>query len=283
MAEVKIRKKGLELPSQAKYTKKVNLDLRLPSKKSIPSDEIEDYTWLIYGEPKIGKTSLIQHFGETLYFMFEPGAKALSIYQTPVINHWQQFIKYLDLLEEKGEEFENICIDTGQLCYERCFDHICERKGILHPGSQKDRGATWKEITQEFTKAHLRIAAMEKTFFVIAHERVNKRETMTGETFDVIGPAFSPTTEDFYSGVIDNILYYHFEGNKRWATIRGDDYILAGTRCEGHFLTTSGKPIKKIPMGESSAEAFDNIVIAFNNEQKEDYAERGVKTKKKAY
>lgn len=285
MAEV-VRKKDRTLDNSLQKKTGYNTGspkVSLPTKKSIPSEEMEDYTWMIYGEPKIGKTSLIQHFGETLYLMFEPGGKSLQIYQTPVIKSWDQFIGYLDLLENEDNDFDNVCIDTGQLCYERCFDFICQRKGILHPGTQKDRGATWKEITQEFTKAHLRIAAMQKTFFVLAHERVSKRETMGGDSYDVIGPAFSPTTEEFYAGVIDNILYYHFERNKRWATIRGDDYVLAGTRCEGHFLTTKGEPIKKIPMGDSSEEAFDNIVTAFNNEQKEPYYNSQVKTKKKSY
>ena len=59
--------------------------LTLPTEKSKPSSRLGDYTWLIYGAKKIGKTSLVAQFPETLILSFEPGTKALEVFQTRIL------------------------------------------------------------------------------------------------------------------------------------------------------------------------------------------------------
>lgn len=240
---------------------------------SKPSQRLEDYTWLIYGEKKIGKTSLVSHFPSAMFCMFEPGGKALAIRQTPTIDRWEQFLQYIALLEKDTQGVKTVVIDPGNIAYDRCLDFICESENITHPGKVQDWGASWKLISQEFQKAHLRLAKLNLGFIVLAHAKVVNMETRSGQTFTKVIPVMSGSTEEFYAGVIDIIGYYHYFGAERFLQIRGDDFAQAGCRCESNFLTKSGEPIVRIPMGRSSKQAYENIVRAFNNGQSEAFGD----------
>ena len=71
--------------------------------------------------------------------------------------------------------------------------------------------------------------------------------------------------------IVDVVAYYQYIGNERYLTIRGDEEVTAGTRTKNHFLTPSGEPIFRIPMGKSEEEAFKNLENAFNNKQTETF------------
>jgi hypothetical protein len=243
----------------------------LPTAPSEPSHNLSDYTWLIYGEKKIGKTSLAARFPQALFAMFEPGGKALRIFQTPVLTKWGMFLDVVRQLEAGRHAFKTVVIDPGNTAYDRALEYVCQREGIVHPGRVKDYGASWKAVSSEFQTAHTRLSRM--AFIVLAHAKAVEIETASGESYNRICPVMSGATEEFYAGVIDIIGYYHFVGRERYLQIRGDDLVQAGCRCEENFTTPKGEPVVRIPMGHSPAEAYANIVAAFNNKQPETYAD----------
>jgi len=248
------------------------ISVSLPTIKSTPSNNLEDYTWMIHGEKKIGKTSLVSHFDNLLFLMFEPGGKSLEIFQTPTITDWAEAKAYVKELESSEHDFKNVCIDPGNQAYERCLEYVCKQNGIIHPGGQNDYGQSWKKVSSEFQSLHIDIAHSGMGFIVIAHSKEVDKETRTGETFSKVVPVLSGSTEEFYAGIVDIIAYYHYVGGKRFLQIRGDDYVQAGARCENNFLTPSGEQVFRIPMGDSSKEGYKNLVKAFNNQQEETYA-----------
>lgn len=249
----------------------VEVDLSLPKEKSVPSSHIGDYTWLIYGEKKIGKSSLTAEFDQNFCMMFEPGGKALTAYQRPV-PVWEHARKYIDLLIKEGQgNFRSVSVDTGQLAYDRCLEYVCKINGMQHPGGQNDYGLSWNKVKSEFEKQHTRLLSAGFGLIVVAHAKALKLETRSGFTYDVLRPAISGQAADYYTGVIDNIAFYHFEGGERFLQIRGDDYVTAGTRCQGNFLTTDGEPVCRIPMGNSAKEAYENLIKAFENKQKDPF------------
>jgi hypothetical protein len=82
---------------------------------------------LIYGTKKIGKTSLAAQFPDALFMMFEPGGKALSIYQVDC-STWSNALGYLDLLEAQKKagtlKYRTIVLDTGFEAFQKCFEYI---------------------------------------------------------------------------------------------------------------------------------------------------------------
>lgn len=251
------------------------IDFDLPTEASEPSTFIGDYTFLIYGSKKIGKTSLAAQFPGALGFEFEPGGKALSMYQLPC-KSWAIFKQAIAKLYAAPHKFKTFVIDTGAIAYERCMEYVCAKAEIAHPGDE-GYGKGWKRVASELQ------AQMSAMFMhpgcgslILCHDKVEEIETRTGKKYNKTIPDLSGQASSYFAGVIDVIGYYHIQDNKRWLQIREDDYAIAGCRPELNFLTPSGEQIFKIPMGNSAKEAYNNLVKAFNNEQEESYAPDGV-------
>jgi hypothetical protein len=247
----------------------------VPTQRTEPSDNLGDYTWLIYGPKKIGKTSLAAQMeysgGKALFVMFEPGGRALSLYQTPTVTDWGQMRHLISELEKDKQGYSTLVIDPGNIAYSRCLEYVSRSRGIPHPGMMKDYGASWAAVNGEFQMIHARIAALGMSFIVLAHDKEDEKERRDGTKYAKTVPVMSGSTEEFYAGVIDIICYYEFVGDRRYLRIRGDENIQAGCRLDDHFLTPAGERIIRIPAGRTAKEAFSNIRKAFANQQKQTY------------
>jgi len=153
------------------------------------------------------------------------------------------------------------------------MEGVCEKLGISHPGKVKDYGASWKEVQKEYHQFHSRIAALGVVLIVIAHDTTEDFDTMDGKNRNMIVPHFSGWCMDFYKRWVDVIGYYFYLNNQRYLLIRGTDLVMAKCNTEEHFLTTSGEKVVCIPMGNSSEEAHENFIAAFNNQQENSYEE----------
>lgn len=239
--------------------------ISLPRGLSTPSENLLDYTWLIYGERKIGKTTLLSMFEDHFFLMFEKGAKGLRI-RREYVENWGQFLQYIDLLEAEPDYCKMVILDTGGELYEQCLN---QAKIDLDLTDIRDKawGGGYVEVRQRFAQAHERLFRLPSGFAVTAHSEVKTIKPKFGAEYDKISIQLSAQAFKYYAGVVDTIAYYHYDDNgRRILTIRGDEGLEAGTRCEGHFLYPDGSPIKDIPMGDSKEEAYSNLVKAFNNE-----------------
>jgi hypothetical protein len=248
----------------------------LPAQKSEIAQDMHDFTWLIYGRKKIGKSSLVAHFPGTLFVPFEPGLRALSVYKIPDTGHcmrsWRDFMHYVPAIEE-SEQFQNIVIDPGNTAYQRCLEYTCDELNIQHPGKVKDYGASWKAVSQNFQNLHDRLAAAGKSYIILAHETTTDIEGYDGREYERVIPKFSGAAEDYYEGVIDIIGYYTYVKQYRVMQIRGDQFTVAGCRVENAFLTPHGERIVRVPMGNSSTEAYNNLYEAYHNRQQYTFAD----------
>lgn len=299
-------------PAPKKRFTKEKKSFDLPDAKSEPSENLNDYSFLCYGRKKIGKTSLFGRRDKTLFFLFEPGAKAQSIYKVPTngdcFTDWSDVIGYAKSLNKNKHDFETVIFDTGKPAYELCLKYYCEKQGITHPGAMKDYGASWNGVTSQFKDLHLTIASAGIGFVVIAHEKQVDFKGADGKDYVRTTMNFSGAVNDFYEGIIDVICHYGYIGKERWLTIRGDEFTVAGCRIENHFLTPKGEKlyhelknlkegddstfieiakelgdeqIYKIPMGNNPNVSHKNLLNAFNNKQTETFKEMKEETEKK--
>jgi len=240
----------------------------LPTTKNEPITDMGKYTFLIYGKPKIGKTSLAAQFDKNLLIALEPGYKGLSVYavDVPMENGWDRLNQIRNSLLNDDNSFKTISLDTANIIYDICLEHVCAEMGVSHP-SDVDWGKAWKAVGDEFKKFNLDIMANNYGLVVLAHEKLKEIKNDAGIKIEQIGPAFSSGAEDFYAKTIDTIGYYHYIGSERYLLIRGNEEIIAGTRLSKNFLTAGGEPVVRVPMGNSAEEAHTNLNLAFNNEQ----------------
>lgn len=110
------------------------------------SRNLKGYTLLIFGEPKVGKTTTATKFEKNLLLATEKGYNALpNIYVVPV-NTWSDALNYQSQLLNDAEEvrqkleqdpncgaetqFFTITIDTADILFDLCERYICNQNGV---------------------------------------------------------------------------------------------------------------------------------------------------------
>lgn len=245
----------------------------LPDERNEPPGEMGAYSILLYGAKKIGKTSFAARFPDALFLATEPGTKALNVYTVPV-KSYEDLEAYITLLDQdKTDRFKTVVVDTIDLAYEYCYNYICKTKGILSPRDENDFGATWKEISNLFSKCVMRLINSGRGIIFVSHDIEREITLRDGSPVDRIQPTMAKQAMSVVEAVVDIICNYRFEGQKRIIQLDGTQTIVAGCRLEDNFIRKGGVPrtagdrIITIPMGLTSQEAYDNFVKAFNNEQ----------------
>jgi hypothetical protein len=233
----------------------------LPTTKSVPETKLSKYVVLLYGRPKTGKTTLAAQFEEPLFFMFESGAKALSVYKTDITS-WREFkIASKELrTTEVGKKFKTVVFDTFAIAYDLCSKYICEKLEIEHP-SDMGYGKAWMAVENEFNKEMNKLSLSGKGIILIAHADDKDIEQPDGTLKEMTAPEVSKAAMRFINRCADLVAYYYYgKDGQRRIRIEGTSNIMAGNRIEGHF-----KSVSKFEAGDSAKTCYQNFLNAFNN------------------
>lgn len=210
----------------------------LPEEKTTPVFELSNYNWLIYGQPKIGKSTFVSQFDDVLFVPTEPGLGALSVFKACEDSHitkWTEFIEICKEIEaasiSKKLKFKILAIDTIDNLYQMCLDYVCAREKMAHP-SDGSFGKGWSLVTNEFKGAILRLSKSIKIAF-ISHdgeaEMVIQKIKVMRKQPSIAGGAKG----EFITGLVDIITYISNDpddNSKRVAYFRGHDGLVAGDR-----------------------------------------------------
>ena len=245
----------------------------LSTNKFKPSGNFFDYNILIYGQRKIGKTTLAAECPSAYFFFFEPN-DSYELFKSDIQN-WDDFNFLASEFVKGGHDYRTAIIDTGRPCYTMALQHACKKHGFEHPGGQNDRGMAWAKVTTEFELPVRKLMNAKTGFIVIAHESQEEVTTRTGQVFHQIRPDLPSAAARLFANEIYNIFYYYKDTEGRWLQIEGDEYIQCGHRMRGHFLTPSGERVNRIPMGNDEKTSYRNLMRAFDNKQVDPYVKKG--------
>jgi len=263
MAVVKKAKGDKGLKTKKKKSKEESVEkFRLPTERSEPADDLGAYTWLIFGEKKIGKTTLSALFGKAVHLFTEPGGKALRVYPV-VINDWHKF-RQANRALRKDTTFDTVVVDIADKLYPMCEDYTCE-KLVIQDLAEEDWGKGWRTNRKEFERELDLLLNLGKGVIFLSHAQEQEIETRDGDRYDRMMPTMHKRMRDLVEGVVDIWAYYTYDKKRRVLQVLGDEHVSAGHRLEGRFLTPDGKPIRRIDMGHSPKQAYRNVVDAFNN------------------
>lgn len=254
-----------EAPAKRKATKKsdeVIAAFQLPTEMTEPANTLSSVLALIYGERKIGKTSLAAQFPDALILAFEIGYKGLRVYKHD-IDSWLTAKAAVKAIK-KDKRFKTVVLDTVDLAYKYCEADFCKRNAIDDP-SDMEWGRGWRGIKKEFEGLLTSIAATGKGVIMLAHSEEKEIRPRKGEPYDRIQAIMSKAAREITEGMVDIWAYYQFDGQRRVLTILGDDHIAAGHRFGERFRTPDGTRLRNIDMGNTEQEAYKNFVLAFNN------------------
>ncbi len=244
---------------KAKAADAVVQTLSLPTELSEVVTNLSGHSVLIYGEPKCGKTSLCAEFPENMFFMFEPGAKSLRVFQREV-RSWADFQTYVGLVEQT-ERFRTVTLDTLDQAYAMCMAWACKENGWEHP-SDGEYGKGWNAVRTEFTKQINRLLKLQRGVIFTSHavERDIKSKIGGGEYTKIV-PSMPGQARDVCEALVDIWIYMYHEGGQRMMRIRGNEEIAAGHRLQGDYF----QGLEVIQAGHDAKTAYANLTNAFHN------------------
>ena len=98
------------------------------------SKDLKGKFMLLYGLPKVGKTTLASQLDKVFIASFEPGTNALdNVLTAPMItwNDWKKTVKQLVRDKEKlANKIGVIAVDTADEAYKLCEKWVCSQNGI---------------------------------------------------------------------------------------------------------------------------------------------------------
>ena len=176
----------------------------LPKTKSKPKTKLEDQTILLYGIPKIGKSTFASQMDNPLFIATEAGLNNLEVYQVPV-SDWETFLKVAAEIAKGGHEYKTIVIDTVDNLLKFCSDYVCKKAGVMDE-ADLEWGKGWRMVKSEFLRALTKISLLPYGLVLISHAQIKEIKSRTGK-IDKTVPTLTGGGRDVVLNMSDIILY----------------------------------------------------------------------------
>jgi hypothetical protein len=226
----------------------------LPTQRSQKEKNYLKKIYLIYGQPKSGKTTIASQFGDddknkVLFFATEPGHKFQEIYKYEILNKttgevrdpikWNDFLDCCREIAQGGHDFKSIVIDVADNLWKWCSDYVCNENGIQHE-SDLGFGKGYALIKNEFLKPINYLAQLGYGLIFVSHEQTSEKQ-VGPRKISYTDSTLPSTAKKVIHGISDYILYFHSDADgSRLIRTKGTENVNAGDR--------SGKLDPFIPM-----------------------------------
>ncbi|MDQ0417898.1 hypothetical protein J2Z48_002082 [Croceifilum oryzae] len=178
--------------------------LSLPTEKKEPKTKLEDYSLLLYGNWKIGKSTFCSQMDSPLFLATEPGLEALSRFEVKVPD-WSTFLRCCSLLEKGDHHYKTIIIDTVDNLWKSCSEFVKEQQGIQHE-SDLGYGKGWQMVKDEFFKAIRKLSLLPYGLVFTSHVEFIEVKTRVSTITKAV-PSIPKSGRDMILGMVDLILY----------------------------------------------------------------------------
>lgn len=176
----------------------------LPVSKTPPKQKLEEQTILLYGPPKIGKSTLASQFDNPIFLATEAGLNALEVYQAPVPN-WDDFLGYCKEIAVGKHEFKTVVVDTVDMLFKACSEYVRKKNNIQHE-SDLDWGKGWQLVKDEFSRALVKLSLLPYGLVMISHADMIEIKTRTAKISKAV-PTLQKSAREIVLGMSDIILY----------------------------------------------------------------------------
>ena len=212
--------------------------MALPTEKTKKEPNYLRKTYLIYGAPKVGKTTTIANLGDDkhkiVFFTTEPGHKFQEIYkyttnagQDP--SSWIHFCECAKELITAQHDFAAIAIDIADDLFGWCADFVNKKAGIDHE-SDAGFGKGYAAIRKEFIRPIQALTAKGIGIIFVSHEKTTDKD-MGRKKVSYTDTTLPGTAAKLIHGLSDYILYLHSDvDGKRYIRTKGTEHFNAGDR-----------------------------------------------------
>jgi len=152
--------------------------LTLPTEKSQPIYDLNRLTTLLYGLPKIGKTTWAAGADSALFLATEEGQNHVEVFKREVPD-WPTFCAYCQLIGSGNHNFKTIVIDTIDNLYDKCVTYVNQQNGIVHENDM-GYGKGYSLIYREFVSWLTWLSLQPYGLIMLSHARQMEVKTPTG-------------------------------------------------------------------------------------------------------
>lgn len=203
----------------------------LPTSKKKPISDIDKISMILYGPPKIGKSTFASRFENAFFIATEPGLNHLETFNILAYN-WRGIEQIVYDLETEKNNFSPIVIDTIDNAWQFCVDEICIRNNVSNI-SEMPYGKGYKQAEQEFNGIIKRIVQLETGIIFISHQTYTTQTQADGEELKKFMPSIDERARRIIMPLVDIIAFASIE-----YTIDKD-----GKRQEKRILHTQPSPL----------------------------------------
>ena len=185
--------------------------MTLPKKPNPPITDPSQYTTMVYGQPKIGKTTFASHATKPLFLATEPGTKALEVYDVQ-IRDWDTLLTTLGEVAKGDHDFKEIVVDTVDNAYEFCKAAVCAENGWDDP-ADAGYGKGFNAVNGEFKRVMLKLVSLPYGVMLLSHAKEKIVETRTGDYTRIV-PTMPDGAAKIVKGLVDVMLYCDLQASK---------------------------------------------------------------------
>lgn len=145
---------------------------------------------LLYGAPKVGKTTFACQLPKNLLIACERGYNALSGVKAVDVVKWTDFKKVIKQLakDEVKQMYDSVSIDTVGILWDLCEQYICMQNNVENL-TEIAWGKGYSLCKKEFESALRTITMLGYGLALIAHVETKIEKNSSGEDVEIIGPA----------------------------------------------------------------------------------------------
>lgn len=249
-------------------------EVSLPDEPEPPITQLNKFRILIYGVPKVGKSSLANQFPNAVFAKTEEGTSGLNNYGV-TIDSWSKFLGFVDEIVEGDHNFDTVVVDTYERLYSMCADAVAEAAEVSHISDIGFGGgylAVQKKLEEELTRLFDRNGY---GVVLVSHAR-EVEDVENGMQVTRTVPDLSQSARKFVLGWSDIIWYLTIEedpdseegGNRRVAICQPQSKIEAGGRIK--YMP------EKITISPNAQTGFNNLSEAFDEAIEKELDELGL-------
>ena len=221
----------------------------LPQHKTPPRVDLSDQTILIYGPPKVGKSSFSAAAEDALFLATEAGLNHLNVYQVPIAS-WNDLLIACKEIAEGKHQFRSVILDTVDNAYRFCAAYVCEQNGIKHE-SDLPYGKSYALINGEFQRVLTKLSLLPQGLILISHAQTKELDSRTGKYLRQ-EPSLPDKIKRIILGMCDLILFFDTE----------DSTDVNGNLVQQREIRT--KPTKHYEAGDRSGRLPESIEMDFH-------------------